>query len=229
MTWTQRVQALLGVLATLMSIISFVWQFSQQPEHRVMGPWSTLVLAFVSVTILALLPSDRTRIRWRLLHACRKLKQSARETIDIAAGDCSWLLEEWPLIKDKLDNGVKVRLLCRRPASPPLVDAINRLATYPNATVCTFALEEEEVFRCILIDSKKADSQRVLVIDKQTNPGSVMGVFSFNRHLVSVFSTEHSARYMDGHSRNYRIIRLLYERLFSQGKPWASVQETHHV
>lgn len=207
-------RVLTGLLAAICSITGLVIQL-----WNISGVWSwTTILFLVSIVCCALLilfdPSTVT-CRFAVLKACKHIKEIAGETIDIAAGDCSWLNDELPVIKRKLDNGVRVRLLCRPTQDADHLTAIRELSKYQNADIRRYGPKFELYLRCIIVDRNRPQHAGMLVLDKHLTARAVLGRLSIPRLL----RRDHSATVISSHSRLFFLVTEVFNNAFNEGTP----------
>jgi hypothetical protein len=218
--WTRR---LTGGLATTCTIAAFVLQFYGSWATSTLPSWSwvLIVLSLGLFLHLFIFQDDTVRFRWRVLSACKRIKEIADESIDIAAGDCSWLAAEIAVLQRQLDDGKKIRLLCR-----PGVDAttnrfIAEIAAHSNAEVRHYPPDFAMHLRCIIIDRMKPNAGRVVLIDKERPASRILGVFTPPDFL----RRDHSLTHIRPGSKAYSLLQLVFDAVFAQGSPAPSAQK----
>lgn len=209
--------SILGGLATVAGLVSFIWQFFVEGDAS-KGPWWLLAGALALVVVLHLYGTNTVRSRWRVLWSCRRIKAQAEESIDIAAGDCSWLPSELPVLEERLEKktALRVRLICRRPVDREYKEAIDRLNSQSWAEVRTYAPDFRLFLRCIIVDGQRKRAEKMLLIEKHPSPSSVIGLIPYPKWV----RRDHSATYVPSDSRSYAIYAQIFEDTFDNGAPW---------
>ena len=167
---------------------------------------------------LLLSKPDTVRMRFRVLGACKRIKRLATESIYIAAGDCSWLQDELPLLKATLHDGVQIRLLCRPGPDQHLIE---ELAKHERAAVKRFASSFDMALRCILIDANKPEAARLLLIDKERPAHNVLGWIPVPKAL----RRDHSVTYIAPESKAFKLIQLVFNGAFQNATTFRKPEE----
>lgn len=207
-------RVLTGVLAVISSITGLalqVWIMSD------VWPWTTILflLSIVCCASLLLFDPSTVNYRFRVRKACKRIKEIGGETIDIAAGDCSWLKEELPVIKQKLDNGVRVRMLCRPTQDADYIAAIRELSQHANADVRRYEPKFELYLRCIIVDRDRPQHEAMLVLDKHVTAQTILGRLPTPRPL----RRDHSATVICPQSRLFWLVCAVFDSAFEAGNP----------
>ena len=212
-------------LATLGTLSSVIGLFLQMAGASGPWSWSNALLLFCVLCFAVLLMSNPNTVcyRFQVRRACRRMKSLAGETIDIAAGDCSWLQEELPALRRQLDNGVRVRLLCRPTQVQDYLKAIDGLAQHGNAEVRRYGPAFELYLRCIVIDRKRPQHAAMLVIDKSVPVRWILGLLA----VPDALRRDHRVTYIDSQSRLFGLIATLFDKAFANASTrWQAQPET---
>lgn len=186
---------------------------------------SALFLAAVACLAAAVAhdPLERS-LRFIVKQACWKIKEHAGETIDIAAGDCSWLPEELPMLKSKLDGGInRIRLLCRPTEDPACRSAIDELASCDKVDVRTYPADFQMYLRCIIIDRNRPQNQAMILLDKKFLSRNVLGIGPRPAPL----RRDHKATFVPSDTRLFGLVCAAFERAFDAGSNWTHEDQGH--
>lgn len=213
---------LTGGLATVCTIAAFAlqvyasWKQAQLPSSS----WILTVFALFLFLFLFLFQDDTVRFRFRVLGACRRMKELSVETIEVAAGDCSWLARDLGIIRAKLDQNVKLRLLYRPGTDVTTNELIWQLATHRNAEVRQYESGFDTYLRCIIIDRNKPNAARMVLIDKESPSNRVLGIFT----PPSVLRRDHSVTYIRPGAKAWKLIQHVFDHAFEHGTPCKELQ-----
>jgi hypothetical protein len=96
----------------------------------------------------------------------QRLLEGAQHSVRIFAGDASWVKRDEGIIKQCVDNGVNVSVLCRRPGnSKTLKDNISRVIA-AGAEVRYYDPKDNPVVRGLVIDEKEHGVNTALTVKK---------------------------------------------------------------
>jgi hypothetical protein len=155
----------LALISTALGIVNAACtMFDAPPAVRIwlsIGAVAFLLLYFS----IAALASPEQSVAWRVSRYCKQVKKGATRTIDIAAGDCSWLDEEKTIFIEAMAKGVAVRLLVERVAtqSPGSQATLKAIAGSNSAKFQVRVIpRKSKKLRCIVIDQESPASTRLL-------------------------------------------------------------------
>jgi hypothetical protein len=115
--------------------------------------WISIGVVLLFLVIIALTPKGSEVIGKRAISERRtKLLHNANKSIDILAGDGSWLHEEWPLLKQKLDLKIPVRILAETLEPGPI-----KMFQEAGAEVKIYPAEFDPNIRGLLLDKRGHD------------------------------------------------------------------------
>ncbi|MGD2088365.1 MAG: hypothetical protein PVH61_19460 [Candidatus Aminicenantes bacterium] len=96
----------------------------------------------------------------------QRLLQGSERSIRIFAGDVSWLKRDEKIIKNCVDNGIEVSVLCRRPGNNQLLkENISRVIEC-GAKVRYYELQDNPVVRGLVIDAEEKGANTALTVQK---------------------------------------------------------------
>ena len=163
---------LLGTFAGLCTIIGTLWQMFGA-EQGWSWPWALLLVAVLCLAGLRVVSADSVEMKFRVRRACKAIKFRADRTIDIAAGDCSWLGFELEDLTTMIgDPGVKLRMVCRPTANRSHEANLETLAKCGNADIREYV--EDYHLRCIIIDRGCAFHEEMLLLEKKDTARDVL-------------------------------------------------------
>ena len=211
-------------LATLTSLCAFVLQS--------LGIWGELnkTSALFGVAIVAFLltigfDSSTRRLRFLVKRGCKAIKKHASATLDIAAGDCSWLPDEVELLTERSTSGVAIRLLCERTQNPSWTEAIARVASLPTAEVRTYSHDFGTDLRCVLADAARPPNRALILLDKTITARTFFGFVSCPEFLRRNLS----ATFVPPQSRLFGLTCVAFDSAFRDGALWQSPQSKENA
>ena len=207
----------LAAVASLCTIGGTLWPVLA-PEERWTWPCVLLLTGVVSLAVMLRVSPDSVSLKCRVRRACKLIKLRAAHTIDIAAGDCSWLGAELADLRGILQTkGIELRMVCEETANPSYLANVETLAGLKGSEVRRFG--EESLLRCIIIDRDNKSRREMLLLERKSTANEI---FSLVR-VPEPLQRGHIARVIEPDSRLFDVICLAYEYLYQNAKPLAAV------
>jgi hypothetical protein len=203
----------LGVVGSVCTVVGTLWQLFGT-EERWAWPWALLLTAVVSLAIMLQLSPGSVSLKFLVRRACKVIKLRASRTIDIAAGDCSWLGDELAELQKWLtDEGIELRMVCEETANPSCLENIESLAGGEQSNVRRYG--EESLLRCIIIDRNSKSHREMLLLERRTTANEIVSLIPTPGPL----QRDHIARVIDADSPLFDAICLAYDYLYQNAEP----------
>jgi hypothetical protein len=209
-----------GIISGFATITSLIWQMVTTTGS--IWPWWLLLLALLSGAAAVTLWQPAVRLKWRVRTACVRVKKDAQDTIDVAAGDCSWLPAELEAFRKKVQQeGVKLRLLCQPPRSEEARSALAELASWKGVEIKQYSEKADPLYlRCIIVDRARLQSEVMLLLDKVPDSHSATSLIN----VPDNWRRNQMAFAISGSSRTFHHYVHLFNRLFDEGVPLADLR-----
>lgn len=208
---------LLGLVGSVCTIVGTLWQLLGAQE-RWSWPWALLLVAVVSLSLKLQLSPDSVSLKFRVRRACKVIKLRATHTIDIAAGDCSWLGDELEELQARLgEKGIRLRMICEETGNPSYCKNIEALAKNSLCDVRRYG--DESLLRCIIIDRESELDREMLLLERRTTANEIVSFFPTPGSLQQ----DHSARVIERDAPLFGVICKAYDYLYENAKPITAV------
>lgn len=161
----ERVRKVLEILAILTTISGVTLNSFRESNSIAFYSSIVLLLLLAGIAFISWREDNVFKVKAEIDNTWNRLMLGASRSIKVFAGDVSWIARDEKLLIQRIEEGIVVSVLCRRPHNNKTTDNVRRLLE-SGAQVKYYDHENPVLVRGLLIDDEEVDRTTALTVRK---------------------------------------------------------------